>query len=110
MKSDKNYYDNIIASHSVEHVPDAIELFKAFYYALKIGGTLAIEVPNGDSLALKKFGRYYYYLGMPLHIHLFTINSLKLLGKKVGFKNIKFSSYSSLNTQIASLDLIYKNL
>ena len=86
----------------VETVRKGLEkLLNDFYYALKEGGSLSIEVPNGDSTAFKKFGRYYYYLGMPLHIHLFTIKSLSLLCKMAGFKDIKVSSYNKIKTKVA---------
>ena len=100
------YYDYIMSSHCVEHVPDIYGLFNSFYNALKKGGTLAIEVPNGDSLSFKILKKYYYYLAIPLHIHIFSIKSLLFIAKKTGFKNIEFSSYNKLSKQAASFELI----
>lgn len=103
-----DYYDYIISSHCVEHVPDIYRLFNSFYNALKIGGTLAIEVPNGDSLSFKILKKYYYYLAIPLHVHIFSIKSLLFIAKKTGFKNIEFSSYNNISKQAASFELIYR--
>ena len=101
-----DHYDYIMSSHCVEHVPDVHRLFNSFYNAFKKGGTLAIEVPNGDSLSFNILKKYYYYLAIPLHIHLFSIKSLLLIVKKPDLKNIEFSSYNTLSKQAASFELI----
>jgi len=89
-------YDFIHSSHCVEHVPDVQRLFRAFYTAMKPGGTLAIEVPSADSAALRIYGHAYYYLGLPVHVHLFSAESLKHIATQAGFTNITISPVSFL--------------
>jgi len=100
-----NRYDHIMSSHCVEHVPEIERLFKAFYRSLKKGGTLLIDIPNGKSLSIQKTREYFYYLGMPVHVHIFSPESISLLSHRVGFKSIKIASYCRLYTQAASLEL-----
>lgn len=104
-----NHYDHIISSHCVEHVPDVYRLFNAFYNSLKKGGSLSIEVPNGNSLSFKILKKYYVYLTLPLHIHIFSIKSLSYVAEKIGFKNIKFSTFNNLKKQATSFEFINRN-
>ena len=95
-------YDHIMSSHCVEHVPDVRRLFAAFFSALKPGGTLAIDVPNGRSQAADHFKDLYYHLTMPLHVHLFSPASLRSLAEDAGFTDIRLGSYSRLRWQAES--------
>ena len=101
-----DHYDYIISTHCVEHVPDVYRLFNAFYKSLKKEGSLAIEVPNGDSISFKILKKYYYYLTLPLHIHIFSVKSLMHIAKKTGFKNIQFSSYNNFKKQATSFEFM----
>jgi SAM-dependent methyltransferase len=95
-------YHYIMSSHCVEHVPDVWRLFRAFFAALKPGGMLAIDVPNGDSLAAERFRELYYYLCMPVHMHLFTPGSIRLLAQSTGFADILTTTHSRWYTQMQS--------
>jgi SAM-dependent methyltransferase len=102
-------YNYIMSSHCVEHVPDVWRLFRAFFAALKPGGVLAIDVPNGDSVAAERFREFYYYLGMPVHVHLFTPASIRLLAHSTGFVDISTATYRHWNTQAESAVLIRRS-
>lgn len=51
-------FDHITLSHVLEHVPDPLGLLVRLFAWLKPGGTLFIELPNGDATGLAIFGRY----------------------------------------------------
>lgn len=95
-------YDYVFSSHCVEHIPDAARVFRAFHRALKPGGCLAVEVPNGDASALERFGAYYYYLGMPVHVHVFTPRSISILAESAGLESIDVVTHSRWVTQAES--------
>jgi hypothetical protein len=61
-----------------------MRLFRAFRAALKPGGTLYVEVPNGDAMSVKRHGENAYYLGAPVHVHLFSRRSLAILAERAG--------------------------
>jgi SAM-dependent methyltransferase len=99
-------YNYILSSHCVEHVPDVRRLFRAFFSALKPGGVLAIDVPNGDAIAVERFREFYYYLGMPVHMHLFTPASIRLMAQSMGFIDIATATYSRWSSQVESTVLL----
>jgi len=101
-----NRYNYIMSSHCIEHIPDVWRLFHAFFKALKPGGILAIDIPNGDSIAAERFTKFYYYLGIPVHVHLFSPLSIHLLCQAIGFVDLRIATYSRWHTQAKSAILI----
>jgi SAM-dependent methyltransferase len=100
-------YDHIMSSHCVEHVPDVWRLFRAFFAALKPGGVLAIEVPNAQAVAMERYQEFYYYVTMPVHVHIFTPDSILFLARSVGFVDIETATYSLWHTQ-AKADVLMR--
>jgi len=86
LASDKRY-SLVFSSHSLEHVIEPIETLDLFYHALERKGLLFIEVPN----ASKEFFDH-YRTDVP-HISFFTIDSLRMIAEKVGFKMIHMEEY-----------------
>jgi SAM-dependent methyltransferase len=99
-------YEYIMSSHCVEHVPEVRRLFRNFFHALKPGGVLAIDIPNGNSAAAQRFLQFSYYLGMPVHVHLFSPISIRLLSEATGFVDITLATYSRWYTQAESAILL----
>jgi ubiquinone/menaquinone biosynthesis C-methylase UbiE len=98
----KNEIDVIRSSHSIEHILEIEDFFSNAYNALKPGGQLLIDTPNAASHSLKNTQNYWYYLGMPLHIHIFSPASIKESLEEAGFENIRVSSYSRFQTFLLS--------
>jgi len=102
-------YDYVMSSHCVEHVVDAHRLFRAFRQALKPNGTLVIEVPNAMSAASLHFREYYYYLGMPVHVHGFTPLSIRILAEHAGLRVRSMHTYNRRSTQIKGACMKWKS-
>ena len=66
------HFNYIRANHSLEHDPDAGATIGEFRRILQKDGKLLIGVPNIDSLPARVFGRYWWYLGTPVHTYNFT--------------------------------------
>ena len=109
LEARSNRYEYIMSSHCVEHVPDVQRLFRAFFKALKPRGILAIDVPNADSIAVERFGEFSYYLGMPVHVHLFSPASIRMLAQSTGFIDIATATYSRWSTQAQSAILMRRS-
>ena len=98
-KDSKNKYINIsnlkekidVISHYdvLEHILDVKQFLSNCYSALKRGGVMVCEVPNlklyPENLLLQEFE----------HVNHFTISSLSLIAKKIGFNLIEFDGICS---------------
>ena len=102
LESRPKAFDVIRSSHCVEHMSDIQRLFRAFYHALRPGGLLAIEVPNGSSAAAEIYRDGWYYLGLPTHVHLFSPLSLTQIAAQNGFEGITIETLSFWQTHAAS--------
>jgi SAM-dependent methyltransferase len=95
-------FDWIQSFHCVEHVPDVGRLFRAFFHAMRPGGTLAVEVPNADSRQMRIYGEAYYYLTLPVHLHIFSHASLGQLARQSGFADVRIQTWSAWASQAES--------
>lgn len=102
LESRPGAFDFICSSHCVEHVPDVTRLFGALYLALKPDGICVIEVPNGCSTGMKRYRDKWYYLTLPVHLHMFSPTSIKLLAARTGFAKITTKTISSWSMHAAS--------
>jgi len=74
-----------------------------FRKALRKDGVLVIAVPNANSRSFEKYREAFYYLTMPVHVHLFSPPSLNALALQSGFSVEDISSYSVWKSQALSL-------
>ena len=81
-------FDYIRANHSLEHDPDIDATIGEFYRHLNNDGKILIGVPNIDSIPFKLFGKYWWYLGAPVHTYNFTPTLLTKLLTKHNFEII----------------------
>ena len=98
-------FDVITINHVLEHTPNPSGIIKETYRILRKEGNLIIAVPNYISLAYSLFGKNWYQLDIPRHLHDF---SDKILAKKLeneGFK-IKKIRYNSRPSQF-TVSLMY---
>ncbi|MBU6257348.1 MAG: class I SAM-dependent methyltransferase [Burkholderiales bacterium] len=79
-------FDYIRSNHSLEHDPDCDATIAEFRRLIRADGRLLIGVPNIDSAAARWFGRYWWYLGAPVHTYNFSLHHLSALLAKHGFE------------------------
>ncbi|HEY9788417.1 MAG TPA: class I SAM-dependent methyltransferase [Candidatus Obscuribacterales bacterium] len=82
-----NYFDLVIASHVIEHVPDPKGFTEKVRRVLKAGGIFWFETPNIGSLDAKWFekehwGAYHF----PRHWYFFSTQTIRQLGERTAFK------------------------
>jgi SAM-dependent methyltransferase len=83
---DAGKFDYIRANHSLEHDPVPGETLAEFRRILKPNGKLLIGVPNIGSWPARWFGKYWWYLGAPVHTYNFTVPHLCRLLRMHGFE------------------------
>ncbi len=85
-KYQAEFFDVITMWHSLEHLYEPILTLKEAKRILKDDGLLIIAVPNVDSFAAKVFKKYWYQLGIPIHLIAFTPDSITRMLDAAGFK------------------------
>jgi 2-polyprenyl-3-methyl-5-hydroxy-6-metoxy-1,4-benzoquinol methylase len=101
---DKGYFDVILMVDVLEHIPEPVGYIKNVRQYLRSGGILYIEIPNEDLLRLKgwirrKLNFYFNYPTHPLHVSLFTRNTLSILLSNSGFRSALISQNSILGNK-----------
>jgi 2-polyprenyl-3-methyl-5-hydroxy-6-metoxy-1,4-benzoquinol methylase len=88
-----NYFDAITINHVIEHVHEVDELLLQCFKKLKKGGKLVIATPNIENWQHRLYGKYWFQLDPPRHLHLFSIGNLETVVNRNGFSvNRAFSS------------------
>jgi SAM-dependent methyltransferase len=77
-------YDVIFFNHSLEHMPNQIDVFKKISKSLTKGGIAVIRVPVIDSFAWEKYGVSWIQIDPPRHFYLHTTFSVDYLARKSG--------------------------
>ena len=69
-------FDVVTSNQVIEHVEDPICFLGTIKRLLVPGGTLVVTTPNGSSQGHTIFGRNWFGLDPPRHLHIFSTNSL----------------------------------
>ncbi len=87
-------YDAITAWHVFEHLRKPNETLEKIRLLLKPGGYFILSLPNHESWQAENFGRHWFHLDPPRHLHGFGPKSLKVLLRKHRFKTRRLSTWS----------------
>ena len=97
-------HDLIIMSQVIEHLRDPITALERLRTKLASGGFLLVETPHRGGLDYFLFRkRYWGGYHLPRHFHLFTMDSLAQIAKRVGYRVVKQGSLPSPGFWIMSL-------
>jgi len=99
-------FDYIRFNHSFEHIPNPVETLQEVRRVLKPGGKALIGVPNIASLTAKLFGKYWYYLGAPVHTFNYSGKTLADLVSKQGFNKVETKYNGNWRGVVGSLQII----
>lgn len=79
-------YDAVVMWMVVEHLHDPIRSLQAIRELLRPSGHLLFSVPNWGCWEPWAFGRHYYILNEPTHLHHFTPRTIRRLLAQSGFE------------------------
>ena len=79
-------FDVIVMSHVIEHVADPVAAFVAARRGLRPGGRLLVFTPNSESWGHALFGRSWYPLEPPRHLHVFRADNLIRCAERAGLQ------------------------
>ncbi len=78
-------FDAVLLLHTIEHVPDPLELLRQIHSVLKPGGLFVVETPRYDSLLFRLLGRRERNLRNDWHLYFFETSTLHAMLEKAGF-------------------------
>jgi SAM-dependent methyltransferase len=93
------FFDAVICSHVLEHVPSASGLLTLINEILRPGGTLLLLIPTQYSSLSYKLGGRIRGQGPPIHVQFFRRRNLLRLMRQTGFDIVRWES----NTQLVYL-------
>ena len=86
------YFDAVTIWHVFEHLEDPRSALEYVFKLLKPGGFIVLAVPDFSSWQSKWFGRHWFHLDLPRHLHHFTAqwlsDQLSKAGKVVEVKSL----------------------
>lgn len=101
-------FDFVRSNHSFEHIPNPQPVLAEIRRVLKPDGKLFIGVPNVDGAMARLFGRYWWYVGLPVHTYGYNPRNLSMLLRDNGFAVERVRYYSDYGGTLGSLQ-IYLN-
>lgn len=90
------HYDVIGLWHSIEHIPQPWNVIAGAARALRPGGLLVIAAPNPESAQLRAFGKHWYHLDAPRHLHLVSADHYEAIGRREGLLTVEKTSDDAL--------------
>lgn len=96
-------FDAVVLNHVIEHVPNPVGTLTECARILKRGGKLVLFTPNSSSLSHQLFKQNWRGLEPPRHLHIFSMQSMRLLLERAGFKK------SLIKPQVAK-SVIYESV
>jgi SAM-dependent methyltransferase len=79
-------YDFVMLNHALEHMPDQVKTIKKLFEIVKHGHYVLIRIPIVSSYSWRQYGVNWVHLDPPRHLYLHSIESMKILAEKSGFK------------------------
>lgn len=98
-------FDFVRSNHSFEHIPNPDEVLQEIRRILKPGGKLFIGVPNMNSFWSEKFGKYWWYFGLPVHTHNYNYKNLPILLERHNFQVENVYWNSDYASSVGSLQI-----
>ena len=102
-------YDIINFGHSIEHVPNPIEVINSAALQLSQGGVLILACPVSDSLSFAFFGQFWFALDAPRHFSVPSISALDSELTASALSIIQSQSYGSPTTFDRSVNYAIQN-
>jgi SAM-dependent methyltransferase len=101
----KDFFDYVRLNHSFEHMSRPNETLREINRILKPGGRVLIGVPNHAGLTARIFGRYWWYLGVPVHPFNYSATNLTTLLTRIGLQIESLAYNSDFSGVLGSLQI-----
>jgi 2-polyprenyl-3-methyl-5-hydroxy-6-metoxy-1,4-benzoquinol methylase len=95
------YFDVVIASEVLEHVPDPRKLLHSIARVLRTGGLLWATTPHGRGISACLLNLDWTTICPPEHLQLFSVKSMKALLRSAGFRKVEVLTHGVNPFEIA---------
>jgi SAM-dependent methyltransferase len=92
-KAQQNFYDVVMCTSVLEHIPNPAEMVLAALAAARPGGVVYLSVPNFDSWAARRRPERMRAQDLPYHCNFFTPKDLRHICSLVGVRSFRVRSY-----------------
>lgn len=82
-------FDVITIHHAFEHIPDGAAALSAMRAKLSPNGVIIVRIPLGASYGWRRYGGYWVQLDPPRHEHLYSVDGMIALARRVGLETRK---------------------
>lgn len=86
-------FDAVVLWHALEHLGNPQAVLAEIGRIMKPGGLLLIAVPNNASWQARFFGRCWFHLDVPRHLHFFGHAGLLRLLRQQGYETLASSTF-----------------
>lgn len=101
-------FDAVFAWMVIEHLHDPLATLREVRRIAKDTAWLVLSVPNFGCWEPKVFGRYWYSLELPRHLHHFTTRSLRRMLEQCGFRMVRVIHQRNLLNLVGSIGLWWR--
>jgi SAM-dependent methyltransferase len=98
-------FDAVFAWMVVEHLHDPLSTLREMRRILRPDGWLLFSVPNYGCWESAFFGRYWYSLQLPTHLHHFTRSQLRRMLRSAGFQIVQCRGQHNVHNLVGSLGI-----
>lgn len=90
-----DYFDVVILSEVLEHVPDPMALLEASVRVLRPGGLLWATTPHGRGVSARLLGLEWSNVCPPDHLQLFSVAGTKALLSGAGLRRVEIATHGT---------------
>lgn len=89
-------FDLVVFSHSLEHIPQPLDVLREAVASLAPGGRLALALPNWRCWQRHLFGGRWFHLDLPRHLQHFSPRALKVAADVLGLEVLEIGTSSTV--------------
>jgi SAM-dependent methyltransferase len=89
-------FDLIVFSHSLEHIPEPLDVLREAVASLAPNGRLALALPNWRCWQRHLFGGRWFHLDLPRHLQHFSPHALQVAADVLGLEILEIGTSSTV--------------
>ncbi|HRH86929.1 MAG TPA: class I SAM-dependent methyltransferase [Rubrivivax sp.] len=88
-------FNLVMLHHSLEHMPEPIEVLRQSKQLLEPDGTLLVRVPLADCVAHREYGEHWFQIDAPRHLAVPSVHGMFAIAERLGLEPVEVDFDSS---------------